>query len=45
MMELSGPKVWVTQASERHKNISPANTVIYACGPKEMLKSLAKNIK
>jgi dihydroorotate dehydrogenase electron transfer subunit len=38
-----GQKALVTDAFKKDiKKFAPANTVIYACGPKEMLKSLAK---
>ena len=38
-----GSKSLVTQAFQKDmKKFPPANTVIYACGPKEMLKSLVK---
>jgi len=38
-----GKKGLVTQVFQKDiKKFSPENTVIYACGPKEMLKSLAK---
>ena len=38
-----GEKGFVTQIFQKDmKKFSPDNTSIYACGPKEMLKSLAK---
>ena len=38
-----GIKSLVTQSFQKDmKKFTPANTVIYACGPKEMLKALAK---
>ncbi|MGA2782392.1 MAG: dihydroorotate dehydrogenase electron transfer subunit [Smithella sp.] len=38
-----GIKSLVTQSFQKDmKKFTPANTVIYACGPKEMIKSLAK---
>jgi dihydroorotate dehydrogenase electron transfer subunit len=38
-----GERGLVTQVFQKDiKKFAPANTVIYACGPKEMLKSLAK---
>ena len=38
-----GQKALVTDAFKKDiKKYSPANTAVYACGPKEMLKSLAK---
>ncbi|MCX5849929.1 MAG: dihydroorotate dehydrogenase electron transfer subunit [Deltaproteobacteria bacterium] len=41
-----GEKGLVTQIFQKdRKNFAPENTIIYACGPKEMLKSLAKILK
>jgi dihydroorotate dehydrogenase electron transfer subunit len=41
-----GEKGLVTQAFQKDiKKYLPANTAIYACGPKEMLKSLAKMLR
>lgn len=41
-----GIKSLVTQSFQKDiKKFTPANTFIYACGPKEMLKSLAKILK
>jgi dihydroorotate dehydrogenase electron transfer subunit len=41
-----GKKGLVTQAFQKDiKKFVPTNTVIYACGPKEMLMSLAKMLR
>jgi len=41
-----GEKGLVTQAFQKDiKKYSPENTTVYACGPKDMLKSLAKMLK
>jgi dihydroorotate dehydrogenase electron transfer subunit len=41
-----GSRGLVTQVFQKDiKKFAPANTVIYACGPKEMLRSLAKMLR